>query len=364
MTSDMIKKIESILPWSFLGVLLSVLLGGPALYLTVHEKKPELIFQVIAESNILDIHTPMKELKITFRDDDIYETKQNLKFYILKIKNDGDKNVVQSDFDQNQIWGIEFTNSKIIETPQVIDSNSDYIKNNLKPQILSENTVELSKIIFEKGKFATVEVKILHNIEIEPEIIIKGKVAGVEKQFLELSPAQNQKHSIWEQLFTGSVIVQTLRVVIYFAGSILFLIALVFVFELPGFFSRKSSKKKLKKYLEPILAKANESEQDQILSFCKIFSGNPDEMEKVLFILENEKEKVEEILQKEKEARELDDEGIMPFRVYNVNVQNKIYSIDDEGKILINKRGQKLLNLATQFIKDTPPPANTRWYLR
>jgi hypothetical protein len=143
MSNQILSKIEKILPWSFLGVLLSVVLGGPALYLTIHEKTPDIIFQTIAESNILDVHKPMKDLSISFRGNDIQETKQNLKFYVISVRNAGDKNVVQNDYDQNQVWGLEFDNSKIIETPQVIDSNSDYLTNNLNPKVLNGNIVDI-----------------------------------------------------------------------------------------------------------------------------------------------------------------------------------------------------------------------------
>lgn len=341
-------------------------IGWPCFIPNNTRKNPDIIFQIVAESNILDVHKPMKDLTISFRGNDIQETKQNLKFYIISVRNDGDKNVVQNDYDQNQIWGLEFKNSKIIETPQVIDSNSEYLKKYLTPKVLNENIVELSKVIFEKGKYATIEIKILHDIGKDPEISVRGKIAGVEKQTFNISSLAGQTQSFWQRLFKGDFLVQIARIIIYFLGFIISFIALIFLFELPSIWSKKYHNKKLRNYLTPILSKTDESGQEKILSFCKLFSGNISEMEAVLALLDDKEElkELEQILKREKEDRKLEEDKFIPFRVYNVNVRDKVFSVNEKGEISIDRNSKRLLDDALEYIKKAPPPEKLKWDLR
>ena len=356
------KKIERILPWSFLGFFL----GAPALYLTIHEKSPDIIFQKIAESNILDVHREMKELTIYFRGDDIREAKKNLKFYIITVRNDGDKNIVQSDYDQNQVWGLEFSNSKIIEPPAVIDSNSEYLKNNLSPNIIGQNTVELSKVIFEKGKYATLEIKVLHDINEIPIITVKGKIAGIEKQKIDTLITADNETSFWEKLFTGSLIVQLVRAVMYFVGFIFLFAILIYISELPRMIRKKVSKVKLKEYLSPILSQINDDDKDKVLSFCGIMNGDISEMESVIDILDDQSKlsKLEAVLAEESTNKREDIDDFMPFRVYNVNVRNKIVSVNDNGKVDVSSEGVELLKKTIEHFKKNPKPDNLIWFRR
>jgi hypothetical protein len=73
------KKIEKATIWALLGILFTVTLGVPAIYLAVHEKRPHVSYEIVSDSKILDVHQPVKELEIRYRGEDIYAQKKNLR---------------------------------------------------------------------------------------------------------------------------------------------------------------------------------------------------------------------------------------------------------------------------------------------
>ena len=99
------NKIEQFLPWGFLGVFLTVLVGAGSLYLTLRDRAPSIAIEV-SDYNVLDLHRPLKDLSILFRGQDIQDKKLNLRIYSITVRNDGETNIRQSDFDQTKPWGL------------------------------------------------------------------------------------------------------------------------------------------------------------------------------------------------------------------------------------------------------------------
>jgi hypothetical protein len=66
-----IKRTEHQVPWGWLSGLIGASALSLALYTTYHEKKPDVAFEVVSEANVLDVHTPLPDLTVLFRGQDI-----------------------------------------------------------------------------------------------------------------------------------------------------------------------------------------------------------------------------------------------------------------------------------------------------
>ena len=66
-----VKRLESRYPWGTLGVAVGVVGTAIGIYGWFHERKPNVVFEVAGEANVLDVHTALPELKIFFRSQDI-----------------------------------------------------------------------------------------------------------------------------------------------------------------------------------------------------------------------------------------------------------------------------------------------------
>lgn len=112
---------------------------------------------------------------------------------------------------------------KIIEV-RLMDTNSEYLKKNLNPQLIKEDTVQFTKTIFEKGKFFTLETLILHTRDALPTIIPIGKIAGIDRVVAKKSWLEKERQNFLEKLFAGNPLVQIIRPIVYLIVWIIFLI--------------------------------------------------------------------------------------------------------------------------------------------
>jgi len=207
-----------------LGILIALFFGIYGIYSTYQENKSEISFEIINEANILDVHEPLSELTISFQGEDIQEKNLNLRIITIRIENSGNVDILQSHYDINDIWGVHLKNGEIVRI-QLIDSNSEYLKTNLKPKINNE-TIEFTKTIFEKGKYFTIEILVLHNKDKSPEIIPIGKIAGIEK-ITPIKLSNQKEETIISSVFYGNIFINLIRLIFYVVLTILSLIFIV-----------------------------------------------------------------------------------------------------------------------------------------
>ena len=198
----------------FWGIIL-IFLAAIAFYNFFHEKKLEITYEIISESNVLDIHKPLKDLTIFFKDENIQKKNLNLKVYTIRVYNTGELNIRQDDFDKNLPWGLEVKQGKIINKARLINTNSEYLMSNLEPTVLDTNKLEFKKIIFERNKFFIVELLVLHSKVQLPSILPIGKIAGVEENEPLKSFVASKEKSFIETFFAGGIILNLIRAIFF-----------------------------------------------------------------------------------------------------------------------------------------------------
>jgi hypothetical protein len=164
----------------FIGIIFTIIFGGLSLYYRFYTPQPEISYIILSDSNVVDLHKPLKDLKILFQNEDIQKNNMNLKIYSLKISNSGPKNILETHYASDEDWGIKITEGKIIES-RLVESNSDYLKSNLNPKIVDDKTISFKKVIFDKNDYFTLEVLVLHSIDSDINLIPFGKISGITK---------------------------------------------------------------------------------------------------------------------------------------------------------------------------------------
>jgi len=164
----------------FIGIIFTIIFGGLTLYYMFYTPQPEISYIILSDSNVVDLHKPLKDLKILFQDEDIQKNNMNLKIYSLKISNSGKKNILETHYASDEDWGIKITEGKIIES-RLVESNSDYLKSKLNPKIVDDKTINFKKVIFDKNEYFTLEVLVLHPRDSDINLIPFGKISGISK---------------------------------------------------------------------------------------------------------------------------------------------------------------------------------------
>src|SRR6266571_3559485 len=158
---------------------LSLVIGLIALYYTVRRTRTNLVVDVTSELNVMDVRTPLKDLSILFQGQDIQKQNANLRILGVRLVNEGDTNILENFFDSRIPWGLMIDGGRLIEA-RVTGSNAQYLSDNLHPRVTGNNEVDFDKLIFDRGKYVALELLVLHDKNIEPQIRPQGKIAGMD----------------------------------------------------------------------------------------------------------------------------------------------------------------------------------------
>ena len=215
--------------WSLIGILVTLVLGIPALYLAIRQPVPHVSFKVVRESNVLDLHQPVLDLTISYRGEDIKKKNKNLRIMTVRVENDGDTDIRQGDYDHKQPWGIRLLDADIVEQPKIVDSNSQYIRDNADPNVDKNNVIMFNKIILERGKFFVVEFQVLYDLTKKPRMEAVGKITGIETVPIIAADPETTQPGFWRKVFWGDATVQIVRIIVFAVGTIGLLILLIYV---------------------------------------------------------------------------------------------------------------------------------------
>ncbi|QNF29648.1 hypothetical protein [Metabacillus elymi] len=276
-----INHIEKKLPWGIIGGLLGIIGLIVGIYYAVYyEKKAEVSFQIVSESDILDVRKPLKELDIYFEGEDIQKDNLNLKVIKFKVVNTGQVDILQNFYDVNEDWGFKISSGKIIEI-RPTKTNSAYLEKNIKPVQVYTDFIKLKKIILEKEKYVTFEILVLHDKNSPPHIVPVGKIAGIDKIVITDSIDEKEKTSFWSDLFYGKLHMHIIRALIYFIVLLFLLISIISVITLFSSISDKLRSKKRRRKLERMTLPSGNDDSSLELIYNAYIDGRFDFLKKL-----------------------------------------------------------------------------------
>lgn len=171
--------------WGFVksptvGVGLSILGLVLAFYTGFYfERRPALVFEIISNANVYDVHTNLGKLDIFYDGQNLRAHNKTLRLLSLRIINTGNADIVKSMYDDADPVGFSIKNGSILETSSVIGSSS-YLNRRAKLTLSSAREVKLEPIILEAGEFIETRTLIVADPGASPHIESRGKVAGIK----------------------------------------------------------------------------------------------------------------------------------------------------------------------------------------
>jgi len=252
-----LEDIEKRFPWSFVGFAVGSLLGiaglALGLYFGLHRSQARLSFEIANEVNVLDVRQPLVDLSIAFQGKDLQLANLNLRVFTVKVENSGEVDILQAQYDRDDLWGITVDQGKFIES-RLVDTNSDYVRAQLSPEIVRPEFVRLNKIIFERNKYFTLDLLVLHSKEKTPEINLRGKIAGIDQTPTVRSWLLRGERSIWHAAFSGDVLVQVVRGIGYPAAAIVAIMVTTLMIALGSMVYSEAVEKTRRKTARPLLS--------------------------------------------------------------------------------------------------------------
>jgi len=187
-----------------IGITLAIIFFIITIYYVFYTPQPKITYTILSDSNIVDLHKPLEDLRILFQNEDIQKNNLNLKIYTLKISNPGTKNILETHYASNENWGIKITDGRIIES-RLVESNSDYLKRNLNPKIVDNKTINFEKVILDSNNYFTLELLVLHPKDSDINLIPFGKISGISKNqtFKKLDTSRRE---IFQNILTDNMV--------------------------------------------------------------------------------------------------------------------------------------------------------------
>jgi hypothetical protein len=215
------QKIKFLISASFWGIVIGLI----ALYYTVRGTRTNLVVDVVSESNVMDVRTPLKDLSILFQGQDIQKENANLRILGVRLVNEGEANILENYFDSKIPWGLRIEGGQLIEA-RVTGSNSGYLGENLRPRVAEKNEVSFDKVIFDRGKYVTLELLVLHDKNLEPKVKAIGKIAGMDEIPVRNSFRDRDQEGLAGKVFRGPLAVQIARTIAYFLIALCVIVVL------------------------------------------------------------------------------------------------------------------------------------------
>jgi hypothetical protein len=186
---EWLREKESRFAWSLLGFVVGVL-SLLISYFTSVERRPHVVFTVLADTNVLDLHTALPDLKILFRDVDLQRQQLNLRVITVRVQNTGAADVLPTQYDDAIPWGFHLPNAELLQV-RILGSNSKYLLERVVPSI-AHNSITLNKVILEHGSYFDLETLFIHPRTRQPLMEPIGKIAGVAFTLTQVKPTMPQ----------------------------------------------------------------------------------------------------------------------------------------------------------------------------
>lgn len=211
-----------------IGILIALIFGSFGVYQYFHVKNPGVVYRITSEAQVFDVHEPVRDLRVMFRDQDIQDRGLSLRILTIVVQNDGEDHLQQDLYAEEEPFGFRLSAGEIAEV-RLTDAGSTYARRHARPRITGPQTVEFEKLILDRGDFFVVEAVILHPLQDLPTVIPMGKVVGVEEFRVERVAVAREDPPFWEQVLRGGPLVHGARLALYFAGVLLTGVAISFV---------------------------------------------------------------------------------------------------------------------------------------
>lgn len=218
-----------------IGLLIGIIGTTFTIYGVVKKNIKDFSIEIVSSNDVIDKDKQIPNLKLIYKEKDLGETNEVLRISEIKITNNGNTEVSSSDFDLKYPTGIRFTESVIVDEPQIIKTSSKYLEDSFVSKVDPQDDSKLlfSSIILEPEEFIVLKILTKYEKRKATKIEGFGKIAGVKK--IEVLEKVGNKQSAEDQT---AFIKEMMRLMLP-----LFIIALIYPLIMRFFFRDRNRRK-------------------------------------------------------------------------------------------------------------------------
>lgn len=142
-----------------------------------NESKSKLTYEILSNSSVFSVQENISQLKVTYGDKIIDQGFEELNLIIVRLKNNGNRDIKTTDFYRKSNFGFRVKNASIIEKPELQAYSKEFYKENLKIKH-SDNSVFLSQLPLNENDYYTLKVLVVTDSESKAEILPLGNISN------------------------------------------------------------------------------------------------------------------------------------------------------------------------------------------
>lgn len=329
---------------------------GVTIYLGFIKKTaPNLEYDILSETDFFNNSESASYIKIFIDSIDVQENHLNISTYRIRVGNKGNANVSYYDYDTGS-FGLKIVNGTLLESPVLLESSTEYIRAKFadNDSIVKTSFINIPKLALDVDDYFIVKLVILHESKDSPGFLPEGKISGQKN--IAVNPIQAPQPDFWVTAFSGSVLVQIVRLFAYLIAAI---IALILTAAIISYISDIVDKQKRKKFIKNVskngsISKAVKDEYvnngpDRIVDLYKVYQNSEADITKKyqqakkFFVSKNA------LL---KRNRQVYDYNFRKFELYRQMLEDGYMSITDDDKITFNKDVKKSIEKIYELLKN------------
>jgi len=245
-----------------LGFILAIFGAAYLVYtIFITDKYPQIYFDVLTNTTVLDIKEDLPTLKIIFEGLNIKEQNLSLRIISVKVSNDSSQHIRKVDYDTEDPIGFRVQPGQIIKT-KLVDTSNEYLAKNLTFSYPTNNLIHFKNVIFDARQFFVIKLLVLYPSNQTPTVSPVGHIAGMKNILVRESYKDFGRVSFWAKALAGSLHIQLFRMVAYFLFFILVALALLIPASLIDERLRKRKQEHVvKEFKETMGVQLNESDE-------------------------------------------------------------------------------------------------------
>lgn len=329
---------------------------GVTIYLGFIKKTaPNLEYDILSETDFFNNSESASYIKIFIDSIDVQENHLNISTYRIRVGNKGNANVSYYDYDTGS-FGLKIVNGTLLESPVLLESSTEYIRAKFadNDSIVKTSFINIPKLALDVDDYFIVKLVILHESKDSPGFLPEGKISGQKN--IAVNPIQAPQPDFWVTAFSGSFLVQIVRLFAYLIAAI---IALILTAAIISYISDIVDKQKRKKFIKNVskngsISKAVKDEYvnngpDRIVDLYKVYQNSEADITKKyqqakkFFVSKNA------LL---KRNRQVYDYNFRKFELYRQMLEDGYMSITDDDKITFNKDVKKSIEKIYELLKN------------
>ena len=267
-------NLEKKAPWGVIAFIFGIISILIALYVAfIYTPPTSLSYEITSYTKVMDIYEDVSKLDIFYDGTNIKSEGKILTIVTLNIINNGRTSIDNNSYDEENPLGFAVYNGIIVDNVQLIDASNEYLLNNLKITQIESTKVIFSKAIIEPDEFFKLKILILHEKSENPIISSEGKIVGIKNIQVIKKYLDSQKEPLLNQIFSGSIIIQVLRIILY---PVIFFAAIILIIIPTIIISDKYSEHKRKDKVKEFIFKTNLTIEDNDKKILNLYVENGD----------------------------------------------------------------------------------------